>query len=222
MGYRKDIIEGIIIGIIIVIIGIIIFVMIGQYVNDYPKINETLNTATLKTGDLLSVSYNNQLGTFISFWSRSAISHPAMVYRRSETEIYIVEAARYDEKWKHVICIPLKEWLEFNKKYIVVITKFTGPTISNDAMERAITKISRYKLESFKVGWIRFIQDKKPYKDPESIKKVCYEIMIILLQELGIVKKLYNESAYWPADICWGRLDYEDGYKYKEPKLLLH
>jgi hypothetical protein len=221
MGYLRDIIEGIIIGLIIVVVAIIIFVMIGQYVNDYPKASTILDINSLQSGDLLSVSYNNQLGTFVSFWSRSFSSHPALVYRRSDTEIFIVEGAHYDgTKWKHVIVIPIKEWLEHNKKYLVAITKFKGPRITNDQMERGIAKISHLKLQSFKLSWIRFIQKSKPYTPPRENRYVCYEILMILLQELGIVKKLYSVSNNWPGDFCWGRLELEDGYSYEYPKLL--
>ena len=222
MGFWKEAIEGILIGLLIVGVAIILCVMKGQYVNDYPKENIKLDTKNLQTGDLLSVSYQNHLGVFISFWSSSVWSHPGMIYRRSDDEIFVIEGCRYKEKkWRGVIVMPITKWIELNRKHIVSLTKYQGPKIYNDQMERALGMLSHFKLQNFEVGWLRFIQDKKLYHSPKGQNKVCYEIMTILMQELGIVKKLYTYYSYWPGDIAWGNLDFEVGYGYLKPKLVL-
>jgi hypothetical protein len=223
----SEILEMIIIAIIIVLIILLIVAIKGVIPNDYPKLNTSLDTANLRTGDILSVSYKNPFGVFVSFWSNGVWSHPGFIYKRSDTEIFVIEAAHYKRKgkkrWKGVFVIPLAEWLDFNKDQTIAITKMTGPKISNDEVEKAFSKISAYKLQKFTSSWIRLLK-KEPY-DPAKLKTnqyVCYEILILLLQELGIVKKLYGPAAQWPSDIAWGRLDCEDEYKYGEPRLLLH
>lgn len=222
MSFQREAIEGILIGLLIVGIAIILFTMKGQIAHDYPTENTKLDLENLQTGDLLSVSYGNHLGIFITFWSSSHWSHPSMIYRRTDDEIFVVEACRYrDQKWRGVIVMPINKWIELNKKHIIALTKYQGPKIYNDQIERALGMVSNFRLQSFQASWLRFIQDKKLYHKPEGKHKVCYEIMIILMQELGIVKKLYTYYSYWPKDICWGNLDFEDGYSYLPPKLVI-
>ena len=141
MDYRQQIIEGIAIGIIIVAIAIILFVMKGQVPNDYPETSTDINVDELQTGDIVSVSYRNHLGIFISFWSSSTWSHPGMIYKRSDKEIFVIEACRYDKEWRGVIVIPIDKWIEFNKKNSLALTKISGPRICNEIVENALSKI---------------------------------------------------------------------------------
>src|SRR5438132_3105197 len=145
MGFYKEAIEGILIGLLVILIAVILFVMKGQYVDDYPKENTKLDLEELHTGDLLSVSYRNHLGIFISFWSSSSWNHPALVYRRNDDEIFIIEGCRYDDKkWRGVIAMPIEKWIKLNKKHIVALSKYQGPKIYNDQVERALGIVSHF------------------------------------------------------------------------------
>ena len=143
-----------------------------------------------------------------------------MIYKRSDKEIFVIEACRYDKEWRGVIVIPIDKWIEFNKKNILALTKISGPRICNDIVENALSKIVTYRLQSFGLNWTRFLWDKQPYQVPEGNRFVCYEILAILLQEMHIIKKTYSYSNYWPGHFCWGKLDLEETYKYGKPILL--
>jgi hypothetical protein len=222
---RSEIIEIFIIAGIILILIFLLFFIKGLIPNDYPKVSNPLDLKDLKTGDILSVSYKNSFGVFVSAWSNSVWSHPGMIYKCNDTEIFVIEAARYrkksDNKWKGVFMIPLNTWLKFNEDHIISITKYSGKLISNNKVESAFLKIKGCKLQTFTPSWIRLLR-KEEY-DPIKLEikdYVCYEILIRLLQELNVVRKKYLPSAYWPSDICWGRLDLEEGVEYSEPVLL--
>ena len=189
-------------------------------VNDYPEIQKSVSEIRFKTGDLLAVSYNNFFGSFVSAWSGLAWSHISFVYVDLDSQVWIIEAARY-KKYKNVFMIPLQEWLEINKRHSICYTGYNGPDISDSELLEAYKSIRNKKIESANYKWRRFLS--KSVYDPEVYKSerfVCYELIIILLQRLNIVMKKYNPSAYWPGDIIYGRMDLEPGVRYADPILI--
>jgi hypothetical protein len=189
-------------------------------VNDYPKIQKTPSELQFKTGDLLAVSYNNFFGSFVSAWSGLAWSHVSFVYVDSDSKVWVIEAARY-KKYRNVFTIPLEEWLIINKNHSIIYSSYNGPQISDSKLLRGYESIKNKKLDTANYKWRRFLS--KSLYNPDvynSERFVCYELIIILLQRLNIVKKLYNPSAYWPGDIIYGRMDLEEGIRYLEPILI--
>lgn len=189
-------------------------------VNDYPKITSMISEINFKTGDLLAVSYNNFFGSFVSAWSGLAWSHVSFVYVDLDSKIWIIEAARY-KKYKNVFMIPLEEWLDINKKHSICYSSYNGSNINDITLLKAYNSIRDKKLDRANYKWKRFLS--KSLYDPEvynSERFVCYELIIILLQQLNIVTKKYNPSAYWPGDIIYGRIDLTKGVTYDSPVLI--
>ena len=189
-------------------------------VNDYPKNEKLLTDIKFKTGDLLAVSYNNFFGSFVSAWSGLAWSHVSFVYVDSESKVWVIEAARY-KKYRNVFTIPFEEWFNINKNHSIIYNSYNGPIISDSKLLKCYESISNKKLDSANYKWHRFLS--KSLYDSEiynSERFVCYELIIILLQNLNIVMKKYNPSAYWPGDIIYGRMDLESGVEYGTPTMI--
>lgn len=203
----------------------LVFIIILLYlrvtvVYDYPE--TTPIPFDLETGDILGVSYHNSLGCFITFWSKSAWSHTGMVYKDKEGKLFIAEAARYrNTDFQNVFLIPLDTWLSLNKKTTIAVSKYKGKKISDKHFHRAFNVIKDYKLDKFSYRWARLLLTEdytEDYKQRERL--TCNEILIMLLQEIGIVDKHRNPSSYWAADVVHGRLPFRKGYSYESPLLI--
>ena len=189
-------------------------------VSDYPRINNwNINNIDFKTGDILSISYTHIFGSFITLWSGSTVSHPGIVYKNSDGEIFIFEGAYYGEKWKGIFLIPIKEWLRLNGHHDIFYSKYYGIPIADHEIESVYKTVKGKGLESLRLNWIRLLK-KEPYEKIDRPRYVCYEMVVHVLQELKIVQKKYLPAAYWPSDICYGRLDYEPGHWHAGPVYL--
>lgn len=220
-----SLIEWIIVIIGIIVVYFIIFLILYakvQTCNDYPIIKtNNLNSFNFQNGDIISVGYLHPFGGFISVFSDSVVSHPGIIYKKSDNEIYVLEAASYTKKYHDVMLIPLQEWLKFNKRHPIFYSKYVGPKISNEQIVQTYEKFKDVKLDSFNLDWIRLLKV-TPYQEVENRKYVCYEITILMLQQLNIVQKKYSGNSYWPKNITYGTLDYNENIKYLYPVQILN
>jgi hypothetical protein len=186
--------------------------------SDIPLIKQPIiNTTNWKTGDILTINYTHFMGKFIRFWSSSDISHPGIVYKDQNNNIFIIEAAYYDKEWKQVMKIPISKWLEYNKNHNIFYSKYDGPKITHSQITDLLEKFKDIKLERFNPGWARFLKKTDYISENERKFAVCYEITIQMLQHLNIMQKKYTSSSYWPSDIAYGRLDLNTNCKYSSP-----
>jgi hypothetical protein len=213
---KSELIEGIIVAIILFLLLIIILYMYSSMCTDVPVINKNIANIKWRTGDILTVSYKHLFGKFISAWSRSIMSHPAVVCVLPNGSIEICEAAYYNQDYKHIVRLPLEKWLEYNKAHDIFYTAYNGPTISSTFALKKWETFKKYKLDRLNKEWIRLLRV-EDYKPMTEDRYVCYELTIGYLQELGIVSKKHSANSYWPSDIAYGRLHYENGINYRYP-----
>lgn len=189
-------------------------------VTDYPQ--KAAAPVDLETGDILGVSYHNTLGSFVSFWSKSAWSHTGIVYKDPQGKLFVIEAARYkNTHYEDVFCIPINEWLNLNKRTTMCISKYRGKKISDALFQKAFSVVKDKKLDKFSVRWARLLLTKDYDHDYKGREKLtCNEILVMLLQELEIVEKHRNPSSYWASDVVHGRLPFRNAYSYDKPLLI--
>ncbi len=220
--YRNNIEKWIfIIAVIIIMTFLIIIVMAAARVasaNDYPIITEDFDPYKLKTGDILGVGYKHAFGWFVSGWSASVWSHCGIVYiDPSDKQIYVLEAAMYNEPYKGVFKIPISIWLKVNKNHHLGLSRIEGKPVDPGKLINAFTARKKYvELDSYNWRWYRLLF-KKPYFEETRTKYTCYELVISVLQDVGVMTKEYACSSYFPTNIMEGELEFEEGYSLAPP-----
>jgi hypothetical protein len=204
---------------------ILLLFLVGSYriyiCNDLPKRTHNLDFNSMNTGDILGVGYTHPFGWFVKAWSCSNWSHTGIVWRSPDDgQLYVLEAAIYGDVYSGVIKIPIVSWLRFNRKSHIGISRLKGKPIDPIALINAFEVRKKYvKLESYNWKWYRLLL-KKPFFEETRSMYTCYEIVVSVLQDVGVVSKKYACSSYFPCDIMSGNIDLCKGYNI-EPAMLL-
>jgi hypothetical protein len=202
--------------ILILLIIVIVLAIVRISVASKETVEKTISSSSLKTGDILFVSYKNTLGTFMKAWSFSKWTHTAMVYKSPDEELYVMETANYPDI-KGVLFLPIAEWYRYNKHCEIAVKKLHKPTHFDDTkVLQAFEKLVDKKLDTFGTSWLRLLT-KKEYASLEDKQNItCYELVIHLLQEMNVVKKEKSPSSYFPKDIVRNYLPLHKNFSFSE------
>jgi hypothetical protein len=202
---------------IVIVLTILFLVLVSRILlaDDFPDQIEKFDISTIRTGDIIGAAYRKTHGYFVRFWSSSIWSHIGVAWRDPVTnELFILEGAFYkNPNYKGVVKVPIKEWVRFNRKEYMGITRinFEGnKNVDPNRMIEFFKNLQTFKLDTFNWRWYRLLF-KTPYNEDIQQHYTCYEISILLLQEMGIVSKKYKCSSYFPCDIMSGNIDLEPG-----------
>lgn len=209
---------------IIVIISLLIFLIASFRAtarNDLPKTTEDININTLRTGDVLGVGYTHPFGWFVKAWSGSMWSHTGIVWKDpQDNQIYVLEAAMYHDPYKGVFRIPILDWLRINRKSYIGLARLKGKSLDPVALIQAFEERKKHvELEGYNWRWYRLLF-RTPYHEETRKRYTCYEIVVIILQDVGVVRKLYTCSSYWPYHVMKGQIHTTKGYSYDDAVLL--
>ncbi len=200
------------IGILIAIISQIIYSGIDK---KSLEISDIKDYETLKSGDLVFVSYKNLLGKSIRLLSASEYSHVGMIFKDttqvSPDDLYVLEIADYnDSKDSGVLKIPYEKWLKLNKHHDIYIRKLNDKDYEAKEIQSKIlnefNKLQKYKqqkltdiLELKRMMFFEAYDDKKI----EKLEKItCIELVVMMLQNLELMKKDSMPSSYYPCDLA--------------------
>jgi len=201
---------------------LLIIAMIHRYTTfDDPPEAIHIDKCDLKTGDILGVGYSNLAGMFTSSFSRSVWSHTGIVWIDPDSKItYILEGAHYPLKeYKGFIRIPFDIWYFYNSSFICGICKYNGPTLDPYKIICEFSKFEgKVKLEGFNPSWYRFLVNREHFDSKINKYYTCYEVTILLLQNLGIYKKEKLHSSYFPKHIMNNSIPCENGIFYSPLK----
>lgn len=170
------------------------------------KLNEEKNDEiqSLKTGDLVFVSYPNLFGEIVRAWSGSKWTHVGMIYRDPETKkLSILEVAEYNNPnfEKGVIEVPIYPWLKMNE-HCEIMYKKLDQELDPEKVYSIFTQYKDKKLYKFGIAkskWDRFLFPKKREMLGETI--ACTELVSIILQEFDLLPYEYSPSEFSAADI---------------------
>lgn len=206
------------VGILIAIISRILYSDIDK---KYVEISSVKDYETLKSGDLVFVSYKNLLGKSIRVLSASEYSHIGMIYKNDD-KLYVLEIADYSDtsvspkspeqsfKDSGVLKIPYEKWLKLNKHHDIYIRKLDDETYKNNEIQNNISK-QFAKLQKYKQQKLTDILDLKRLmffeaydeKKIEKLEKItCIELVVMLLQNLELLEKDAMPSSYYPCDLA--------------------
>jgi hypothetical protein len=217
----------VIIQVIIVYLCIVLIVAAQVCItDDVPSLMKLSDPLDIRTGDILGIGYNNNpFAWFVTAWSSSVWTHTGLAWRDPDTnELYVFEAAHYGGKYTGVFRIPYGTWLRINRRHKICHLRYRGNAFDSIEGVRKMSSIFKtfelIKLDSLNWTWYRLLM-KRPYRE-ESLQRhyVCYEITILLLQRLGIVRKQFTCSSYLPRDVIWRHLHMEPGHIYDNPVMV--
>jgi hypothetical protein len=197
----------------------------------------------LQTGDLVFVSYHNSLGYFMRGWANSVWTHVGMIMRDGD-ELYVMETAdysslepRYDVENKKeislkqfnkkgIFVIPFEIWKSFNKHHPISYIPLETPQFwDRRKLILEFWKIQQSKLDEFGVGvdvWSKVLWKKK-FENQDSKEKqniTCFELIVKLLQNTNVAKKIYTPGSYYTGELAGRKLELEDGFKFGKPYLI--
>lgn len=195
------------------------------------KINTSLHTF-LKTGDLLFISYINDIlkYNFVKFFCGSVFTHCSIFYKDPITkEGYVLEAAIYRSPYcNNFIKIPFQKWLCINRNQriaVLPINKELDATKLLNVQQSLKYKLNRgYYTQDLSWNWIRFIfkRKKEHYKTPENTWLrssggiVCSEYIVEIYQSLGVYSNEYHSSSFHPASLFRKEIETVNGYSFGE------
>lgn len=218
--------------IIILFIGILIAIISRIMYSGIDKksleVSSIKDYETLKSGDLVFVSYKNLLGQSIRVLSASEWSHVGMIYResnaspeqssRDDDKLYILEIAdygnlssKYDLKINSgVLKIPYTQWLKLNKHHDIYIRKLEDETYKEKDIQHKIlnefTKLQKYKQQKLtdilELKRLMFFESYDEQKIANLEKITCIELVVMLLQNLELMEKDAMPSSYYPCDLA--------------------
>lgn len=171
---------------------------------DYPLYTKKIDIESLRTGDLFCISYNNIAGSIITSFTNSIWSHICVIWVDVETNIkYILEGAIYsNDAYKNFYKIPADTWLNINKNNLIGYRPYLGPDLDSKKMLETFENITDgVKLEGFNPYWLKFFVLRYYTKFTKVKKLTCFEAIVVLLQELDVVKKVYDYTSFFPNTI---------------------
>lgn len=208
---------------LIIIIFLILIVFIAAritFVDDIPTIVEHLEPSTLKTGDIVATGYNNPFGGFVTAWSGSIWSHVGIIWVHPRTDqVFVLEAAMYGGEYNGVFKIPLEIWISVNKKSYIGLIRIKGRLDPLLLIRKFNERKSYVILDKYNLGWHRLLK-KTPYYHEIRKNYTCYELVVSVLQDCEVIKKLHTCSSYFPGDIMKSNIPLEEKYSYTCPVLL--
>lgn len=208
--------------IIAVVLLLLIFAIFRYGISCNKSVTKSLDTEDflkLKTGDLVFVSYRNLLGNSVRILSSSEWSHSGMIYKEENGEIFVLEVADYDSSVKQsyslktplysgVIKIPYTFWLKLNKNHKIGFRSLDDEVYASikDNVFSEFMKLKIYKQQKLTdiSSWKRLMFF-EAYNEEEILlqdKVTCIEFIVLLLQNLGIMEKIYKPSSYYPCDLA--------------------
>lgn len=198
----------------------------------------------LQTGDLMFVSYNNSLGYFMRGWANSIWTHVGMIMRDGD-DLYVMETADYSSlepskdvvkpqndislkqfNKKGIFVIPFEIWKSFNKHHSISCVPLETPKIwDRRKLILEFWEIQQSKLDEFGVGvsvWSKVLWKKKFENQTSNEKQniTCFELIVKLLQNTNVAKKIYTPGSYYTGELADRKLELEDGFKFGKPYII--
>jgi hypothetical protein len=200
----------------------VLCIQIQKYGNvEARQCTEYADEATINTGDILGICYQNLFADVVTTLTGSVWMHAGVAWRDpKDNKLYILESADYDTpQYSGIIKMPFSTWMRFNKKCTMGISRLRGKKVDAAKIWDEWQYYLRTDFEAFSCTWHRFLQY-RPYTPARQDRYTCFEIILELLQRCDVLKKTYACSTYLPKDLIKGLVPTEEGYKYETLQVL--
>ena len=130
---------------------------------------------------------------------------------------------------KGIFVIPFEIWKSFNKHHPISCVPLETPKFPDIWDRRKLIlefwKIQQSKLDEFGVGvsvWSKVLWKKKfdENKSKEKQNITCFELIVKILQNANVAKKIYTPGSYYTGELADRKLELEDGFKFGKTYLV--
>lgn len=208
---------------VIVILSITVIIILyrlhQQDDNDFKYVKYKKIKKTLRTGDILAVSYPSYRGKLIKIFTGSWWAHTVMVVKKGK-DMYVYEMARYHSDEQGLLLKPIEDWIDWNEEYTIALRKYDGvKKFPKKKLQRLLVESSEYEVDMSVVSWLKTSVRRK-YKPEDKDYYYCSEFIAHMMQSIGIMKKIIIPSSYKPWELLYDDLRLYDGYSYSTPVML--
>ena len=186
---------------VLVVIGFI-FLTYRLYINGKPRTNTILDNVLDKvdTGDIFLVRYDSVYGKIVRVFAGTYWSHAGIILR-TKKHIYILEVARYTKKNKKALNIyTIDEWLQYNSNRYIGYLQYRYERPTPTQIFNLYKKFKDIKVNLNTVYWLNTLV-KWSYKYENKQKYFCTELIVKILQDLGMIEKKYMPCSYTPKSL---------------------
>lgn len=157
----------------------------------------------VKTGDMLFLHYESLHAKLIKVFARSDWSHAALIYRKTDEDIYVIEMSNYKDLGMKGLCVvPLKQWLKLNADRLCCYAEYVNSkSIDSDDIEELIKKYKTIQLDMSLGNWIQSIVKIKFNGLDVKETYFCSEFAATMLQELDILDRTWVARSFTPLDL---------------------
>lgn len=209
---------------------IIVFLLISIRVlwPDYHVVSKEKDTAipTFRTGDIIGVRYRGE-GQLTKSMSGSHWNHVGMIFLDSNCgggghtdprckgieTVHVVEITGWNKGPLEPTVSSLGQWLNRYRRHDLAVSRYQGPEIPTSAVREALVRHKGKRGSVKTISWIPCLM-KRSWYEREANNYICSELVMLLLQDLGVAKKVYLADGYRPSEILFNKFECEAGRGY--------
>ena len=174
--------------------------------------------ASMKTGDLVFVSYNSIRGKLVKIFTGSMWAHTGMIFEEENGKKIIIEVAYYGEDKYGVLRTPLEQWFKFNENRVLGWRVYNGSRFPKEKLLRKLKYDESRDIEpdTNLFSWLRTMV-KRRHRDSEygnQDEYFCSEYIMHLLQEIGVVHGYGDPEGVYPSGYKPWELLYDENLPY--------
>jgi len=127
---------------------------------------------------------------------------------------------------KGIFVIPFEIWKSFNKHHPISCVPLETPKIwDRRKLILEFWEIQQSKLDEFGVGvsvWSKVLWKKKFENQTSNEKQniTCFELIVKLLQNTNVAKKIYTPGSYYTGELADRKLELENGFTFGKPYII--
>lgn len=184
--------------------------------DDIPEKNINIKDITFETGDLVSCTLPNWSAKVVKLFTRSIWAHTGFIWNLDD-QAYVIEIF-WKRKRNGLFITKINDWIDRivkSKGMRLSYRKYNGPKIEDKKIFNIVKKYKKLQVDICIPCWMSSLFQIPYYEDEKIRKKIfCTELIAIIMQELGILRKKYHSSCYSPRKLMFNKLDTTDNCSY--------
>lgn len=193
---------------IIIIVSVIFIVNSFRDIKIPRKIVNSFNNC-----DLLSVCIPNLNGKMVQLFTGSRITHLGIIVV-IDSEPYVLEVGYYNNVRGSNIML-LDKWLRKYRYLNIQYLRYKGPIKTSGELLNIYHKLAPCDINLNLISWIRTLSKISYSETTHKTSYFCTEFIVTMLQELNIMKKIYQPYCYTPRSIMYLQRDmFPDQYEH--------
>lgn len=193
-----------------IIIIILVVISINIYRNRHHINSKNIRDIVFCNCDLLSVCIPNINGRLVQLFTGSRITHLGMVVI-IDGKTNVIEVGYYNN-YRGSRIIPIDKWLDKYSDFDIFYLKLKDNNPKSEDILRIYNTITPCDIDLNVISWLKTLTKIKYNGLVIKDKYYCTEFIVIFLQELGIMKKIYKPYCYTPRSIMNLKREMEDKY----------